>query len=151
MFWAEIWKISEFFIWKCSIFGHKIFSIYLNRCFRNVTTSLVLNNWALNWSYGYPQHALLIESSTFTTVWAHSADDKWMILFLFFPENRIWRFMQIVSTGNNLHEMSKSVCWEKEEKYFSMSSAENFSQHANVWNIECLIMVQVKGKVLEII
>ena len=31
MFWAEIWKISEFFIWKFSIFfGGKI-SVYLNR------------------------------------------------------------------------------------------------------------------------
>ena len=31
MFWAEIWKISEFFIWKFSIFGGKFFSIYSNR------------------------------------------------------------------------------------------------------------------------
>ena len=30
MFWAEIWKISEFFIWKFSFFGGKI-SVYLNR------------------------------------------------------------------------------------------------------------------------
>ena len=30
MFWAEIWKISEFFIWKFSVFGSEI-SIYLNR------------------------------------------------------------------------------------------------------------------------
>ena len=28
MFWAEIWKISEFFIWKFSFFGRKIFSIF---------------------------------------------------------------------------------------------------------------------------
>ena len=28
MFWAEIWKISEFFIWKFSFFGGKIFSIF---------------------------------------------------------------------------------------------------------------------------
>ena len=28
MFWAEIWKISEFFIWKFSFFGCKIFSIF---------------------------------------------------------------------------------------------------------------------------
>ena len=24
--------------------------------------------------------------------------------------------MQIVSTGDNLHEMSKPICWEKQEK-----------------------------------
>ena len=29
MFWAEIWKISEFFIWKISFFGGKIFSIFV--------------------------------------------------------------------------------------------------------------------------
>ena len=28
MFWAEIWKISEFFVWKFSFFGGKIFSIF---------------------------------------------------------------------------------------------------------------------------
>ena len=28
MFWAETWKISEFFIWKFSFFGRKIFSIF---------------------------------------------------------------------------------------------------------------------------
>ena len=31
MFWAEIWKISEFFIWKIAIFLVVIFSVYLNR------------------------------------------------------------------------------------------------------------------------
>ena len=30
----------------------------------------------------------------FTTLWANSADDK-LMLFLFFPENRIWHCMQI--------------------------------------------------------
>ena len=28
MFWSEIWKISEFFIWKFSFFGSKIFCIF---------------------------------------------------------------------------------------------------------------------------
>ena len=28
MFWAEIWKISDFFIWKCSFFGGEIFNIF---------------------------------------------------------------------------------------------------------------------------
>ena len=35
MFWVEIWKISEFFIWKISFFGGKIFSIFEYACFRN--------------------------------------------------------------------------------------------------------------------
>ena len=38
--------------------------------------------------------------------------------------------MQIVSIGDNLHEMSIPVFWEKWESYFCMSSdsAEIFSQ-----------------------
>ena len=36
--------------------------------------------------------------------------------------------MQIVSSGDNLHEMPKPAFWEKLEKYFNMSSAENFTQ-----------------------
>ena len=35
------------------------------------------------------------------------------IFFLFSTENRIWLFMQIVSNGDNLHEMSNPVSWEK--------------------------------------
>ena len=51
----------------------------------------------------------------FTTLWANSADDKLMIFFLFFSENRIWHFTQIVSSGDNLHEMSKPVFWRKKK------------------------------------
>ena len=28
MFWADIWKISEIFIWKFSVFGGEIFYIF---------------------------------------------------------------------------------------------------------------------------
>ena len=38
--------------------------------------------------------------------------------------------MQIVSIVDNLHEMENPVSWEKQEKYFNMSSAENFTQSA---------------------
>ena len=38
--------------------------------------------------------------------------------------------MQIVSLGDNLHEMLKPTLLEKYEKHFKMSSAENFTQHA---------------------
>ena len=37
--------------------------------------------------------------------------------------------MQIVSTGDNLHEISNYVFWE-EWKYFKISPAENFTQTA---------------------
>ena len=43
----------------------------------------------------------------------NSAGNK---LVIFFPENMIWHFMQIVSNGNNLHEMSKPVFWKKKKK-----------------------------------
>ena len=36
--------------------------------------------------------------------------------------------MQRVSYGDNLYEMSNHVFWEKLEKYFSMLSAEKFTQ-----------------------
>ena len=38
--------------------------------------------------------------------------------------------MQIVSIGDNLHEMSNPVSWGIYVKYFDMSSAENFTQSA---------------------
>ena len=38
--------------------------------------------------------------------------------------------MQIVSIGDKLHEISKPVFWEKEEKYCNMSSSDNFTQGA---------------------
>ena len=34
-------------------------------------------------------------------------------IFVFYPENRIRHFMQIVSIGDNLHDMSNPVFWEK--------------------------------------
>ena len=46
--------------------------------------------------------------------WANSADGKLVIFFfMFFPENRIWHFMQIVSIGDNLHEIQILVSGKK--------------------------------------
>ena len=53
--------------------------------------------------------SVVIGNLTFTTFWANSADDRLMIFFLFSSENRVWHFMQIVSIGDYLHEMSKPV------------------------------------------
>ena len=39
MFWAEIWNISEFFIWKFPFLGGKIFSTLEKACFRNAHTT----------------------------------------------------------------------------------------------------------------
>ena len=46
---------------------------------------------------------------TFT---ANLADDK-SIIFLFLPENRIWHQVQIVSVGENLHEMPNPIFLKK--------------------------------------
>ena len=56
-----------------------------------------------------------VHFNTFTTLWAKSADNK---LMMFFPENSIWHFMQIFSSGDNLYDMSKPVFWDKYEKSF---------------------------------
>ena len=65
---------------------------------------------------------------TFTTLSTNSADDKLVTFFLYFPDNRIRYFMQIVSrrqigdifspenriwhfNGDNLHKMSKPGFW----------------------------------------
>ena len=45
---------------------------------------------------------------TLITFWASSANDKLVIFFLFFLENRFCHFMQVVSNGDNLHEMLNS-------------------------------------------
>ena len=67
---------------------------------------------------------IMVTWLTFTILWTNSADDKLTIVFLFFPESRFRNFMQIVDS----QEMSKPVFWEKQEKYFNMSPAENFIQ-----------------------
>ena len=41
------------------------------------------------------------------------------IVFWFLPENRIWHFMQIVSNGDNLHEMSNLCFLGKNKKKIS--------------------------------
>ena len=45
-------------------------------------------------------------------LWVKFSADDIDIFFLFFPENS-GHFMQIVSNGDSLHEMSAPVFWEK--------------------------------------
>ena len=42
----------------------------------------------------------------------------------------IWHFMQIVSIGDDLHEMSKTCFWENLEIYLKMFFADFFTQSA---------------------
>ena len=49
------------------------------------------------------------KSLTFIILWANSADNRLVIFFLFCIENKIWHFIQIVSIGDNLHELFNLV------------------------------------------
>ena len=62
---------------------------------------------------------ILNDALTFTTIWANSADDKLVIFFLFLPDNRIWHFMQIVSSGRQFAWYVKSCCLAKSKKTIS--------------------------------
>ena len=44
--------------------------------------------------------------------------------FLIAPENRCCHFMQIISPGDNLHEMSMPIFWKKKKNITNSSSAE---------------------------
>ena len=77
-------------------------------CFLEKLQKLSCTKWQEIYKV-YPVPLIL----TFATLLANAADDKMVIFFLFFSENKIWHFIQIVSIGDNLHEMSKPVFWEK--------------------------------------
>ena len=71
----------------------------------------------------------------FTTLLANSADDKLVIFYLFFSENRLWHFMLIVSLETVCTKCQILFSWKNEIFFFfffffKMSSAENFTQSA---------------------
>ena len=51
--------------------------------------------------------------------------------------------MQIVSNGDILHELSKMFSGENTEKYFNMSTVENFTQSATLSIKKYLMIVLV--------
>ena len=59
------------------------------------------------------------------------------IFFLFFLEKKLLHFVQIVSRGDNLHEISKPIFWKNKKNIISLSSAE-FAQR----------VVKVKNEVM---
>ena len=59
--------------------------------------------------------------------WGHSVLQTPALVHIY-PENRSWHFMQIVSIGDSLHEMSQPVFWGGEKKKnISISSGESSS------------------------
>ena len=71
--------------------------------------------------------------------------NKFHMFSYFFQEYRIWHFMQMGSIGDNLHEMSNCVFWEKIEKigYFNLPSAEKNTQSS-----KCLTECTAKNNVI---
>ena len=67
MFWAEIWKISEFLIWKISVFQVQ-FSIYLNRHVF-VMKWYFVTMWWLNYPSGHMTIIRHINIDTSTLMW----------------------------------------------------------------------------------
>ena len=55
-----------------------------------------------------------------------SADDILKYFYYFFQKIGFWHFMQIVSSWDNLHEISKLICLEKksQKNIINLSSAE---------------------------
>ena len=54
------------------------------------------------------------------------------IFFLFFLENKIWYFMQIVSLGENLLEMANPIFCENKKNIIGLSSPESAQRTVKV-------------------
>ena len=80
------------------------------------------------------------------SLWANSADDKLMIFFLLFSENRIWHFMQIVSTGNNLHKC-ESCFLGKVRKIFQTVLCWIFLPECQALNIYTMYCMNLNDKI----
>ena len=64
---------------------------------------------------------MLLDVLPFTTLCANSVDDKSVIFSLFFSENRVQYSCKLSPlAGDNLHEMSDPVFWEKKKKNISI-------------------------------
>ena len=101
---------------------------YLHTCTENIAPSSG-SRWNLFNSHKY------LPTLTFPILLANSADDKLMIFFLFFsPENRLWNFMQMVSSRETICMKWQSLFSWENTKNISKSSVETFTQHVKHWN-----------------
>ena len=77
---------------------------------------------------------------TLTMLCANSADDKLMIFFLFFLENRIWHFMQNVSFWKIGSDIScRQFAWSA-ESYFQEKIWKVF-QNVVCWNFYPVMII----------
>ena len=113
---------ESIFLFRCghffSFFRHSLLMLWLLQLIMTVTEKQNRNEWnryykilmtpSIRMKVSGPQNKLML--STQSKIFSRRPIE---IFFLFFPENRSWHFMQIVFTGDNLHEMSKPVFCEE--------------------------------------
>ena len=106
-----------------SMHPHSFVRAFLIRNFPSTDISTVLNDpltFTTLWANSADDKLIFFSRKQVLTFHAHclhSADNKLMFFFLFFLENRTCHFMQIVSIGDSLHEMSKPVFWGKYHQF----------------------------------
>ena len=96
--WQDDNRIS-FQLWLASLIGSTSKQYFETMHKTGSRISLYENQSAYTIIWNSAQTLLLLQRRlTLTMLWANSADDKLMIIFLlFFLKNSIWHFMQIVS------------------------------------------------------
>ena len=140
--WSFCWNvIDSLFKWSCSIDcqAHIFFfktkncsndDIFIScddrigKMLHNICMSAVA--MSLRWANRGPWASCYYYSLTLLLSGLIQQMANWWYFSYSFSENRLWHFMQIASLGDNLHEMSKPIFWEKK---FKMLFAEFFTQH----------------------
>ena len=126
--WSFCWNvIDSLFKWSCSIdFQAHIFFFKTKNCSNN---DIFIS---CDDRIGKMLHNICSVCSGYVT----QVSEPWPVglLFLFSSDNRIWHFMQIVSIGDNLHEIhfawnvNSYFSGKNKQKYFNMLSAKYFTQ-----------------------
>ena len=76
-----------------------------------LSESFYIQNENINWAV-LKNSKLILTLSTLGKICSRRHTE---ILFLLFPENKIWHFIQIFSNEDNLHEISNPVFWENKK------------------------------------
>ena len=89
------------------------FTVQISECGKVIAQSLAVNEL-----FTRPVGNALLAFLTLSTLGKNFSRRHFemFLFFVFFPAHRIWHFMQIISHGDNLYEMSNLVFWEKIRK-----------------------------------
>ena len=104
---ASNWATEAFAVFEANVFfpqEHVIYQWKDTKEELHFSLALLLRDEIMKLSVKSPSDgtlskylSMLTSGWTFTSLWANSAHYKLIIFLLFFPENRLWHFMQIVS------------------------------------------------------